>query len=153
MISYECGVVKRESQKVVSIKFKSSAENLPTELGKVYGKIANYLQDKNICIAGAPFAAYFNMDESNLEVEAGFPVSEIVEGHEDIEMGEISECKFAKTIHTGSYNAMELAYNTLLEWMEEEKLDPVGIAYEFYLNDPSTTESEELQTEILFPLK
>ncbi len=50
-----------------------------------------------------------------------------------------------------AYNA--LAYNALNEYIAQNKHESTGVVYEFYLNDPAETPEEELQTQIVFPLK
>ena len=40
----------------------------------------------------------------------------------------------------------------LIAFVEQEGPRPTGVAYEFYLNDPQTTPSAELQTRLVFPV-
>jgi effector-binding domain-containing protein len=44
------------------------------------------------------------------------------------------------------------AYDAVETWLNENRLTPSGIAYEFYLNDPMTTAQDRLETRVLFPL-
>lgn len=39
-----------------------------------------------------------------------------------------------------------------MQWIKENGHTPAGVVYEFYLNDPSETPENELQTRIVFPL-
>jgi effector-binding domain-containing protein len=59
----------------------------------------------------------------------------------------------ATCLHTGPYNEMEPAYDALKEWVENNGHQATGVVYELYLNDPGETPPQELQTQILFPLK
>jgi effector-binding domain-containing protein len=65
---------------------------------------------------------------------------------------EIEIEKAASTVHTGPYEDIEPAYEALADWMFENGYEPIGTAYEFYLNDPGTTSSEDLQTVIFMPV-
>jgi effector-binding domain-containing protein len=127
--------------------------DLPVVLGEAFGSIAQYLGEIGEQPAGPPFAAYYNMDMQNLDVEIGFPVSKVLIGKDDIQAGEIPEGKYAACIYTGPYNKIEPAYDALAKWMEERGHVAKGVAYEFYLNDPAETPAEALLTQILFPLE
>ena len=152
-MSYNCELVEAAPQPTLSIRTTTSVQELPQELGKAYGAIAQYLGELGEQPAGAPFAGYFNMDMSNLEVEIGFPVSRAFPGKDDIKPSEIPGGKSARCLYTGPYNEIEPAYNALTAWAEENGYQTTGVAYEFYLNDPQETPPQELMTQIVFPLK
>jgi effector-binding domain-containing protein len=103
--------------------------------------------------AGPPYAAYYNEDMENLDVEIGCPVARELPGRGEIRAGEIPGGKVATCLHIGSYSDIGPAYVALSQWMEENDHAPAGAAYEFYLNDPDETPPEELQTQIMFPLR
>jgi effector-binding domain-containing protein len=121
-------------------------------MGEAYGKIGQYLGILNEVPAGPPFAAYFNDDMQDLDVAIGFPVAHALEGQDEIQASELPGGKVATCLHVGPYNEIEPAYNALSAWVEEQGLEPTGVAYELYLNDPQTTAPEDLQTQIVYPL-
>jgi effector-binding domain-containing protein len=61
--------------------------------------------------------------------------------------------KYVSTIHRGPYDSVAPAYDALTEWAKANGYEPTGIAYEYYLNDPSADPSVVAETEIRFPLK
>jgi len=131
----------------------TSVHELPQELGRIYGAIATYLAEIGEQPSGAPFAAYYNMDMDNLDVEIGFPVARPLPATESIAAGQIPARKVATTVFTGPYLEVKSAYTALAQWVQQQGLEPTGVAYEFYLNDPSETPSEKLQTQVVFPLR
>ena len=152
-MSYNCRVEERSTQAVLSIRTRTRVEELPQELGKAYGAIAQYLCELQEQPAGAPFAAYYNMDMQNLDVEIGFPVPHPLPGRGEVQSSEIPGGKAATCLHIGPYDQMEPAYTALSEWMQENGYEAAGVAYEMYLSDPQDTPPEELKTQIVFPLK
>ena len=112
-----------------------------------------YIGQKKGMITGPPFAAYYNMDMQDLDVEIGFPVEEHLPSEGDIQQSEIPQCKAATCIHTGPYEKLVDTYEQFTVWMKEQSVEPQLQVYEFYLNDPQQTPAEGLQTKILFPLK
>jgi effector-binding domain-containing protein len=113
----------------------------------------SYLSELGEYPAGMPFGAYFNLDMAALDVEAGFPVAKKIEGRNEIKSGVIPGGKFISTIHVGSYDSVKPAYDTLAKWAEDNGYEPTGVAYEYYLNDPTLDPSIKPETEIRLPLK
>ena len=75
-----------------------------------------------------PLAAYYNMDMKALEVEAGFLIAEDLVGKDNIKRGKIKGEKFAVTLHIGSYDSMEPAYEALSDHVINSRLlKPVGL--------------------------
>ena len=60
------------SQPVLSIRKRTTIEELSKLIGESYGKIVSYLKEINEEPADAPFTAYFNLDMNDLDVEMGF---------------------------------------------------------------------------------
>jgi effector-binding domain-containing protein len=120
---------------------------------KAYSAIAQYLQEQGEHPESPAYAAYYNMDMQNLDVEIGFPVSRKLQGKKDIKTSKIPAGNYASCVFTGPYSDIEPAYNALLQWIKENEYEVTGIAYELSLNDPDITPPNELKTEILFPLK
>ncbi len=112
-----------------------------------------YLGELGVYPSGAPFTAYFNMDMEDLDLEIGMPVAEPVAAKGDIASSEIPAGKYVTATHVGPYEKFEETYTVLMAYMGEQGVDGSGVAYEFYLNDPSETPPEKLITEILIQLK
>ncbi len=152
-MSYNCEKLERSTQLVLSIRTKTSVQQLPQLLGESYMKIMQYLGEKGEFPAGAPFAGYFNLDMQNMDVEIGIPFSKKLLEKDDIKTSEIPAGKYASCIHTGPYDKIEPAYNALTQWAQKNGYETSGIAYELYLDDPGVTPPEELKTQILFLLR
>jgi effector-binding domain-containing protein len=152
-MSYRFDAKEQPTRSVLSIRTRTSAKDLPQRLREGYGAIAQYLEEVGEKPVGPPFAAYFNMDMEDLDVEMGFPVSREFPGSDDITAGEIPGGKFAACFYTGPYSGVKLAYTALSQWMEDNGYEPTGVAYEMYLDDPAQTPPQDLRTQIMFPLK
>jgi effector-binding domain-containing protein len=152
-MSHQCKLKDQSTQKALSIRTRTAVEKLSQVFGEGYGRIAHYLGELGEHPIGPPFAAYYNMDMADLDVELGFPVARELPGRGEIKAAEIPGGQVASCLYTGPYEGIETAYNALTQWMEENGYQATGVAYEFYLNDPNETPPAELQTEINFPLK
>jgi len=149
----QCKLSQREPQATLAIRTRAPVQALPLVIGEAYAAIAQYLQELGEPMTGAPYAAYFNMDMQDLDIELGFPTAKALPEKDNIHPSEIPGGKFATCVHVGPYGDVEPTYNTLFEWMKSHTYQWSGVAYEFYLNDPDETPPEKLQTQIFLPVK
>jgi effector-binding domain-containing protein len=150
---YECEVMMQTAQPTLSVRTRTTVQDLPHVLGSAYRAIAQYLGELGEQPVGPPFAAYYNMDMQDLDVEAGFPVSKELAARDDIKPGEIPSGKIATCLYTGPYSDIEPAYKELFQWIEDNGYEATGVAYEMYLNDPAQTPPEEWKTQVILRLK
>lgn len=152
-MSYQIKLLELPDQSTLSIREIHAVQELPQFFSKAYGMIMQYLGKLGQTPTGMPFAAYYNLDMQHLDVEAGFPVGGAFEGQAEVKPGKIPGGKFASTIHVGPYDGVEPAYNALNVWIKQHGYEPTGVAYEYYLNDPSEKPGVIPETEIRLPIK
>ncbi len=152
-MDYKFELSEQGPQPVLSVRTRTSVSNLPQELGKAYTSIITYLNEIGEKPLDAAFAAYYNMDMEDLDVEMGFPVARVLPGKNEIKPGEIPAGKQVSAMYKGPYAQMEPLYNALTEWMQANGHIPVGICYEFYFNSPMDVPEAELLTKVVFPVK
>lgn len=152
-MNFKIELTDQPSQHVLSIRTRTSVENLPEEIGKAYNSIMQYLKEIESEPSDVPFVAYYNLDMENLDVEMGFPVSKPMAGKGNIESSEIPAGKQISCMFKGPYKDMEAPYNEMMQWIKENEYTATGVAYEFYYNSPMDVPENELLTKIVFPLK
>lgn len=151
-MTYQVEKIERPKTHVLSIRTRAAVQDLPNALGEAYAAIGQYMGESGMPPAGPPFVAYYNEDMQDLDLEIGFPVASPIEGKGEIQASEIPGGTFASCLHVGPYIGIEPAYKAVMDWIETEGVDPTGVSYELYLNDPDEVEAADLQTQILFPL-
>ena len=115
-------VVTRPQQLYVGIRgavtmdtMRSIADRIPVIIG--------WLTDRGIPVAGAPFLRYWVIDmERRLDVEAGVPVAEPVDGDGEVSPGVLPAGSFATVTHVGPYEELVGATAALLTWADEHGL-------------------------------
>jgi len=152
-MEYRCELLDRPAQPALVIRTRTPVQSLPQVVGQAYGAIMQYAGQMGLQPTGAPFVAYHNMDMADLDMEIGFPFAQKPAGKGNIVAGEIPGGKAAACLHVGPYDQLGAAYEALSRWIQANGYEPVGVAYEFYLNDPQVTPPAELQTRLMFPLK
>jgi len=151
-MSYNCELKEQPPQPALSVRTRAAVQDLPQLFGKVYGAIMQYLGELGEQPAGMPFAAYYNMDMQNLDVEIGFPVARKFAGKGEVQPSEFPGGKLATVWHIGPYDQCGPAYEALTQWIKDHGYETTGVAYELYLSGPETP-PEEIRTQIVFPLK
>lgn len=152
-MSYLFQVVETEPQAAVVIRKVTSANNLPTVVEETFNTIVEYISKKEGLSLGAAFIAYYSMDENNLEVEIGFPVSEEIPAEGDIICTKIPGGKRVIGYYKGAYSYMTYLYDEMLKWILLKNLEPSSLVYEYYFNSPQNVSENELLTKIEFLLK
>ena len=152
-MTYEIKIKELPKRNTLSIRTRSSVQNLPQVIGESYGSIMQYLSELGGNPVGMPFVIFYNLDMQDLDIEIGFPVAKKFPDKDNVKASEISAGKYATTIHTGPYDKMEPAYNQMNQWIKDNGYEAIGWCIELYFNDPGEVGMENAKTEIQFPLK
>lgn len=150
-MEYKIELVKAEAQPVAYIRTRCAQANLPSTIGGSYGKIMQHLGSVRVQPACAPYAAYYNLDMNDLDVEMGFPVPEVIDPAGDVQFRVLPDGYQIETLYKGPYSGMIEAYTQMQVWMEKNGYQVSGPVFEYYLTPPEVPESEHL-TKIVFPV-
>lgn len=90
-----------------------------------------------------------------LRYDACISVDEMFSTTDDIGFKTIASGHYAVTTHIGSYEKLNETYQKFFgQWLSQSDYEPdEKPCFEIYLNDPESTEPEELITDIYLPLK
>ncbi|MEA4926736.1 MAG: GyrI-like domain-containing protein [Syntrophomonadaceae bacterium] len=152
-MDYQFKVSESIAWPTLAVRTRTAVARLPQVLGQTYDAIYQYMQEIGERPIEAAYAAYHNMDMSDLEVEIGFVAAKPLPGRGKIIGSEIPGGKRASVMYKGPYNQMESVYQAFNDWMAANHHTPTGVVYELYYNDPSQVPESELLTRIVFPLK
>lgn len=152
-MTYEYQLKELPKQLTLTIRTRSSFQNLPHKIGDAYGSIMVHLREVGEQPTGMPFIIFYNLDMQDLDVEIGFPVSKTLKDKDNIKSSKIDAGQFATTIHLGPYEDIVPTYEGLMKWIKDNGYETAGPAIEYYLNDPNEVGMENAKTEIHFPLK
>ncbi len=152
-MGYQFELTDEKEQPLLSMRKRTAVGNLPLELGKAYGAILQHLEEIAEKTEGPAFAAYYNMDMEDLDVEMGFLVPKPIAGKGEIQASKIPAGKQVSYLYKGPYADMAPTYEAMMAWIGENGHVPTGVSYEFYYNSPMEVPESELLTKIVFPLK
>lgn len=152
-MTIECKIVERPTLYALAIHAHSPQSELSQLFDRAYGSIMQHIAQLGQPMAGAPYAAYYNMDMSNLELDAGIPTATLLNGAGEIQAKTIPATRAVTAVHVGPYQTLSDTYKVIWEYIAQHGLQPTGVAYEFYVDDPTEVAPEALKTEIVFPLR
>lgn len=150
-MEYKIELVRTHSQPVAYVRTRCAQADLPKVIGGSYGKIMQHLGKIGVQPSYAPYAAYYNLDMEDLDVEMGFPVQAEVRPGGDVLYRVLPEGFQVETMYKGPYSGMIEAYSQMQAWMDKNGYEVSGPVFEYYLTPPEVPESEHL-TRIVFPV-
>ena len=145
-------LTEQKSQLSIAVKKRANMKNLKALIDESYNKIYDYLTELKELPSGAPYVAYLGIGDE-FDIEIGFPVDVGLPCNDDLYMSRTYEGKIVTGVYKGPYNGLEQAYSQIFEFINKNKLEPTGVYYDYYLNDPSITPEDELLTKIVVPVK
>jgi effector-binding domain-containing protein len=133
-------------------------------VGARLGEVFDWLAARGVRPAGPPFFKYNVIDMAEeLEVEAGVPVVEPVEGDGQIISGVLPAGRYAMVSHVGHPDKLLEVTGSLLDWATHQGLrwdmtpgeggEHWTARLEFYLTDPSQEpDMNKWETQLAFKL-
>ena len=140
-------VVEIEPVHAMAIRRRVTMDQLPTFFGEAYSQLEEYFARKGGKVAGQPFAAYYDVHDGEVDIEAGFPVVFDVLENLPAE-GEIHPVDYPggeaiEYVYFGPYDGMGLAYDDVAKWLLEHHHRATGPGREVYYSDPGEKPNPE----------
>jgi len=149
---FPCAIKTFAPRYTLSIRFRSPVQDLPQHFARAYTAISQYIGELHEQPAGGVYAAYYNLDMQDMDVEAGFTTLKPLSGKGEISASEIPGGTFGICHYTGPYDEIGPAYELLTQYIAEHGYQPTGVAYEWYLNGPADVPPQYLKTDIAVPV-
>ena len=135
---------------------KGHYNQIPVAFGALYG----WIMEKGYKPRGPAIAVYHNMpgqvpdDELRWELRSQISadVAESGPNREGLGVKRLGAVRVAAVTHKGPYEKLEETFRALILWVEENGYETSGPTEELYLNDPAKVPTDELLTEIRFPV-
>lgn len=152
-MNYEIKTQIVEAQPALVIKGKVKIEEVGETISAILGKLEAYLTKQNMRPVGAPFTRTFNFADGIIEFESGFPVKEKIPSNGEVIGTELPKGLVASTIHVGTQETSQEAYEAIHVWMEKNHKKEAGAPWEVYLTDPASTPPEKNKLQVFFPIR
>ena len=146
-------IVELDPQAAVAVRGDVTIPELPAFFEHAFTTAASAVETAGVEIVGPPFGFYPEMPTETVVVEAGFPVSGVIETIGEAHHLELPGGRAVVALHIGPFETMGKTYSDLEAWMAEHDLDPATGMWECYLSDPVTEpDPSTWQTRIVWPV-
>lgn len=149
-MSYEIEIAERPAQPAIALHGNVTVAGIPAFVGGAIAATAAVVGLQELRFAGPPFSRYRPKPDGSFDVETGFPVMGRPEPAGEIQVVSLPAGPVARTIHTGAYDTIGLAYEALEKWLAEHDYVTVDAPWETYLDEPGVPDP---RTEVCFPCR
>jgi effector-binding domain-containing protein len=122
----------------IGIRVTVPVDALPTFFMEAFGELGAYVGQAGRQVTGPPFARFFSVDPTAVDVEAIFPVDAVMETRGRMQPIELSGGPAIQVLHVGPFDAMVPAYEAISAWLAANHRQPADTPREVYLSDPAT---------------
>ncbi|WP_303923167.1 GyrI-like domain-containing protein [Draconibacterium sediminis] len=142
-----CQVIEKENEQVIlldevpEMKYACIRATVPfievsRDMSEMYSEISKFLAQKEIEMAGMPFALYHLMDEENIDLECGIPIDADVEGNKLVKVAVFPATTCACLDFYGDYSNLQEGHEAVQKWLEAHGFNLASAPLEIYLTDP-----------------
>ncbi len=128
-----------------------------SEVGLIFGKLFEWLIEKDVNPIGPPFGIYYDNPKEVPLAECRYdvcvPIKVEIESDSLVQIKEICEMEVASLMYKGPYDKVGASWEKLYSWVYKNKYEPAGPGMEVYLNSPAEVSADSLLTEIQIPVK
>lgn len=147
-------VIELDARPIVSILDSTKPEGLSSKLGELYKEISIFLAaNPDAEMVDMPLALYHEFSEDQVVLEAAMYYEGSAEASGRIMLKETPSGKIVKGVHLGDYNTSDQMHMAIDDYMKANQLEYVGPCWEYYANDPTLVETEDIETQIYYPVK
>ena len=120
-----------------------------------YKSLQQYLEKEGVKVSGPAMTIYTDTDDAGFKYRAAVPVVEPPKNPPkgDIAVGKSPEGKALKFVHRGSYDAMDVTYEAITNFLDEKRLEAQNLFVEEYVTDIITTPADKLVVNVYVPIK
>jgi len=157
-MTYDINVREVDTIKAMTVRFVSSGETICGDMSAFFGELYGYLESNGAMFTGECFAIYHDEEFSpeHIDIECGFSVADLLPDEDPVMGRKIEGGLMACTLHPGSYEKLEEAYDAIKAWAEENGYLIQSKVRELYIDGPKSEgvdSPEDYLTEVLWPIR
>lgn len=141
----------------VGSRGSTNMKDIAQAMGASFSAVVKLIDSESIQVNGVPLTIYNKMDIKRgvCHYTAALPTADPVSAKQPFVAATIPACRALKVVHTGPYRHLGNAWYVLMGEARFKKLKIRKSVppFEIYLNDPDTTQEEELITELYLPVQ
>jgi effector-binding domain-containing protein len=140
---------------IVFMTGKATWENAFPTLMEKFKAISAFLDKQSLKPAGSAMTIFTSVNDKGFQFQAAVPVAEAPANlpRGAIAVGQSPAGKAFRFVHRGTYDSMDMLYETITNFLDEKRIErPVPIVEE-YVTDPVTTPEDKLVINVFVLVK
>jgi len=140
---------------IVFVTGKATWDNAFPTLTGSFKSIFGFLGKQKLQAAGPAMTIYTAVNNTGFQFQAGIPITQAPANfsHGAFTLGQSPGGKALKFVHRGSYDSMDMLYETIIHYLDEKRIERQGPFVEEYLTDPVTTPEDQLVVNVFVLVK
>jgi effector-binding domain-containing protein len=140
---------------IVFVSGRASWDNAFQVLTERFKAIGAFLDRQKLKAAGPPMTIYTLVNDKGFEFQAAIPLAEAAANLPpgDFKAGQSPVGKALKFVHRGSYDSMDMLYESITNFLDEKRIERQGVFVEEYVTDPVTTPEDKLVVNVYVLVK
>ncbi len=140
---------------IVYLQSESKWDSAEETLIDSFKSLDGYLTKHRIKPNGPPMTIYTETDDAGFKFRAAVPVAEAPKDAPkgDIAVGQAPSGKALKFVHRGSYEALDLTYEAITDYLDDKGLDAKDVFIEEYASGPLQAGGDRLVVNVFVPVK
>ena len=140
---------------IVFMAGKATWENAFPTLVEKFKALSAFLAKQKLTAAGSSMTIYTLVTDKGFEFQAAIPLAEqptnLPRGV--VTAGQSPVGKALKFVHRGSYDSMDMLYETIVNYLDEKRIERLGLFVEEYVTDPVITPQDQLVVNVYVMVK
>jgi len=140
---------------IVFMAGKATWETAFPTLKEKFKAISAFLDKQKLKAAGSSMTIYTAVNDKGFEFQAAVPLAEqpanLPRGV--VTAGQSPVGKALKFVHRGSYDSMDMLYESIVHFLDEKRIEKQGLFVEEYVTDPATTPEDKLVVNVFVLVK
>ncbi len=140
---------------IVFMAGKATWETAFPTLKEKFKAISAFLDKQKLKAAGSSMTIYTLVTDKGFEFQAAVPLAEqpatLPRGV--VTAGQSPIGKALKFVHRGSYDSMDMLYESIVHFLDEKNIQKQGLFVEEYVTDPATTPEDKLVVNVFVLVK
>lgn len=146
-------IVDSPAQKIAFIHVTTTQADIMQAMHAGLNELGATLKEQGATPTGAWFTHHLRRPTESFDFRICFPIAKDVKPIGRVELGVLEGSRVARTVYSGSYNGLPMAWGEFMEWIETKGLATRHDLWERYLVGPEVgSDSSQWRTELNRPL-
>jgi effector-binding domain-containing protein len=139
---------------IVFVKGHGAWDSAYDSLADAFRTLNEYVGKQGIKPTGPAMTIFARADDAGFDFQAALPIAEAPKNPPkgDIAIGKAPTGKALKFVHRGSYDAMDISYEAITNYLDDKRLESKDPFIEEYATNPADTKGDNVVVTIYVPI-